>query len=57
LESGEYPGSYPATLNNTIFLRQYLREKLGEKCSRCGWAERHPVTGVVPVEVEHIDGD
>ncbi len=24
---------------------------------RCGWSERHSVTGAVPLEVEHIDGD
>jgi hypothetical protein len=34
-----------------------LAEKLGEGCARCGWSERHPTTGKVPVEVEHIDGD
>ena len=30
---------------------------LGEECSRCGWKERHPLTGHVPIEVEHIDGN
>src|SRR5579871_6049355 len=34
-----------------------LRTCLGERCSRCGWAERNPKTGRIPVEVEHIDGD
>jgi hypothetical protein len=24
---------------------------------RCGWSRRHPTTGKVPVEVEHIDGN
>jgi hypothetical protein len=32
-------------------------ERFGEKCTRCGWGERHPLTGKVPVEVEHIDGN
>lgn len=50
-------GLYPATLSNTGFIRHYLVEKFGEKCSRCGWKERHPITGKVVVEVEHIDGD
>jgi hypothetical protein len=31
--------------------------KIGERCSRCGWKERHPKTNRVPVEVEHIDGN
>lgn len=47
---------YPA-VSSSYFLRRYLVWKYGEKCSRCGWRERHPKTGRVPVEVEHIDGD
>jgi len=50
-------GAYPAGRTNTQFLRQCLAERIGEKCSRCGWNERHPVTGRVIVEIEHIDGD
>ena len=52
LEDGTYQ-----TTNHVGFLRRYLIERLGERCSSCGWAERHPKTGRVPVEVEHIDGD
>jgi predicted HNH restriction endonuclease len=51
LEAGEYK------TNANRFIRRYLIERFGEKCARCGWAERHPKTGKVPVEVEHIDGD
>jgi len=47
---------YPAYINPK-FLRRYLVWKIGEKCSHCGWCERHPKTGRVPVEVEHIDGN
>ena len=39
------------------FLARTLRRHYGERCCRCGWAQRHPKTGKVPVEVEHIDGD
>lgn len=39
------------------FLSRMLRERYGERCSRCGWAERHPKTGKIPVEVEHVDGN
>lgn len=38
-------------------LARCLRRHFGERCSRCGWSERHPKTGNVPVEVEHVDGD
>jgi len=52
LESGTY-----IAYNCNRFVRQYLILKLGERCSRCGWNERHPKTGRVMIEVEHIDGD
>jgi len=50
-------GSYPPVQNTVGFLRRYLTRRHGETCTRCGWCERHPVTGRVPLEVEHIDGD
>lgn len=52
LEQGTYH-----TYNCNGFVRKYLIWKLGEQCSRCGWNQRHPKTGRVPVEVEHIDGN
>lgn len=52
LEQGQYPGA-----TTSVFLRKYLVHSRGEACSRCGWNKRHPVTGRVVVEVEHIDGD
>lgn len=39
------------------FLARILRDYYGERCLRCGWSKRHPKTGRVPVEVEHIDGN
>ena len=32
----------------------YIR---GEQCEWCGWCVRHFVTGNVPIELEHIDGN
>lgn len=49
-------GLYPIGINPK-FLRRYLVTKYGERCTRCGWSERNPKTGRVPIEVEHIDGD
>ncbi len=37
-------------------LRGYLLATFGA-CAMCGWAERNPVTGTVPLHVDHIDGD
>lgn len=38
-------------------LRKYIFRKYNCKCARCGWNERNPYTGNIPLEVEHIDGD
>ena len=38
-------------------LRRYLFDKYQSKCSECGWNKKHPVTGTVPLEIDHIDGD
>jgi|GEM_PF-1264634 len=51
LENGTY-----RAYNCNNFIRKYLISKIDERCSRCGWSKRHPKTGRVPVEVEHIDG-
>ena len=50
-------GHYPPSAVSTTFLRRYLEERFGEKCSRCGWCGRNVKTGRVMVEVEHIDGN
>jgi len=39
------------------YVRHYLIQANGEKCSQCGWSERHEITKHVPLEVDHIDGD
>lgn len=38
-------------------IRNYLLEKVGYKCQKCGWGIRHTITGRVPLEIHHIDGD
>lgn len=45
------------TRNISGHLKRYFLEKYGDKCSRCGWSERHPQTNKVPLELDHIDGD
>lgn len=44
-----YGVSYP--------IKRYLREQCGNACTLCGWSKVNPTTGVVPLEVDHIDGD
>lgn len=38
-------------------LKRYLIEKYGEKCFHCKWNIRHSITGNVPLEIDHINGD
>jgi hypothetical protein len=38
-------------------IKRWWVEKFGERCAACGWARRHPGTGRVPLEWDHIDGD
>ena len=39
------------------FVRRYMIDKSGGKCSRCGWNEPHPLSNVPPLEIHHIDGN
>lgn len=38
-------------------IKRYLREKFGNKCCLCSWAEVNIVTGQVPLVADHIDGN
>lgn len=42
-------------LSKTI--RRHLFEKHDHKCQQCNWSERNPVTGNIPLQVDHINGD
>lgn len=60
-KAGKWSGSTQSGL--ATFLRSYLIELAGNRCSnlRCavpgGFSEVNPVTGNVPLEIDHIDGD
>ena len=38
-------------------VKRYLREIHYNKCQLCGWGELNIYTGIVPLEVHHIDND
>jgi hypothetical protein len=38
-------------------VRRYIKETRGEWCEICGWAERNPYTGTIPLHLDHIDGN
>ena len=41
----------------SVRIRKWMISTHGEKCSQCGWAEVHSVTGNIPIQLDHIDGD
>jgi len=48
----------PSTgISKNKWVKRYLIEKHGNKCIKCGWNEINPVSGNVPIELEHIDGN
>lgn len=38
-------------------IKRFLREKYGNKCCICNWAEVNVRTGEVPLVADHIDGN
>lgn len=39
------------------FIKRYLLDKFGHKCSQCGWNKIHKILKKSPLEVHHIDGN
>lgn len=38
-------------------VKRYLRRKFNDSCALCGWSEKNPATGLVPLVADHIDGN
>jgi HNH endonuclease len=45
------------TKNISSYVKHYLVNKYNNRCILCGWNKRHSITGVVPLEIDHIDGN
>jgi nitrate reductase cytochrome c-type subunit len=57
-KKGLVKGNIGITVKNISgHLRKYLIQKFGNKCFACDWNTVHPTTGVVPLEIDHIDGN
>ncbi len=41
----------------SAYVKRYLVDTFGEKCSLCGWDRRNPVTNRVTLEIDHLDGN
>jgi len=38
-------------------MKAYIRKIKGNKCWKCGWAEKHPKSGEPPTQFHHKDGN
>jgi 5-methylcytosine-specific restriction endonuclease McrA len=57
-KGGKVNGNIGITTQNISgHLKRYLMEKFERKCSMCAWNRKHPITGVTPLEIDHIDGN
>jgi len=56
-KAGRHPGTRGSQLQISQTVRNYILDQRGHKCNRCGWKKVNPVTGKVPVQLHHIDGD
>ena len=43
--------------NIATAVRKYIFEKHNNSCELCGWNKINPYTGLVPLQIHHIDGD
>ena len=43
--------------NLSCHVTRYLREKYANGCALCGWNAIRIVTGKIPLEIDHIDGN
>jgi 5-methylcytosine-specific restriction endonuclease McrA len=39
------------------YIRRWLFQRANNRCEQCGWSRVHPLTGLIPLTVNHIDGD
>jgi len=53
---GELNG-YSGQYGTAHWIKKYLIQQNGEKCMECGWNEKNPISGNIPIELEHIDGN
>lgn len=40
-----------------VWMRRYLLDKTNHKCSKCGWGVKNEYSNIIPLEIDHIDGD
>lgn len=43
--------------NVSTYIRRWFFEKTDGRCEHCGWCRVNPVTGKVPLTINHVDGN
>lgn len=54
-QTGEESGTVDGKPDGRI--RMALVALRGQRCEQCGWDKQNPVSGRVPLEIDHIEGD
>lgn len=55
--AGEIEGSMSTFDLPSAHIRRYIMERNNFECCICGWGERNPFTGRIPLHIDHIDGN
>lgn len=55
--AGQVDGTSKRCENISPYVRKYMIKEADNKCSKCGWGETNSVTGKIPLQINHIDGD
>ena len=55
-QSGEETGVV-GKADISTHIRKYLKEKYNNSCQKCGWNQVNYFTGLIPLQIHHIDGD
>lgn len=55
-KAGEESGTI-GTDNIATAVKVYLRTKYNNSCQCCRWSEVNPYTGLIPLQIHHIDGN
>jgi hypothetical protein len=55
--AGKISGHKGKVKNINPFVRHYLFKKYDNACCKCKWNVPHPISGVPPLEANHIDGN
>lgn len=50
-------GSTSRSTGTALWIKYYFIKTFGNKCMRCGWAERNLFTNKIPLSLHHIDGN